>query len=83
MVTQFLSVVCAARRSYLHKYAELSKIPTVPAVLSCCPSKSSYEATNIITRSLGMLRDEDVLRKVYTFGQIAWNVMVRAMLRIL
>ena len=74
MVTQFLSVVCAARRSYLHKYAELSKIPTVPAVLSCCPSKSSYEATNIITRSLGMLRDEDVLKKVYTFPRpLHWS----------
>ncbi|KAL5484740.1 hypothetical protein EMCRGX_G021288 [Ephydatia muelleri] len=63
-----------ARRSYLHKYAELSKIPTVPAVLSCCPSKSSYEATNIITRSLGMLRDEDVLKKVYTFPRpLHWS----------
>ena len=58
----------------LHKGAELSKIPTVKATLSCCPSISSHEATHINIRSLGMLSDEDILKQVYTFPRpLDWS----------
>ena len=57
MVTQFLSVVCAA----------LVKIPTVTAALSYCSSKSSHEATIINTRPFSILQDKNMLNKVYSF----------------